>query len=240
MPIVRNGFTLEKLLKLVDRYFSKVNAGELIRKELGINHHQLEYALRKAKMETSLHELICRKRCELARQYIQDNMVPVNDMHWYVGFRTPSAFRMSFLTHSGMTPLEYKRGLEQPSIRPMLQEEHPTLTLPRQQYVCDHVRKHFREPTLNIHEVSKRFNITIQEIEQIMFYHYHVDFKTRLFLLRMDTAAKEIQRTRNDVRVIAMGVGFRDYSFFVRKFEQKFGMGPKRYRTWCKIKSEVE
>jgi transcriptional regulator GlxA family with amidase domain len=72
--------------------------------------------------------------------------------------------------------------------------------------------------------------------------HFCVLFKTEtgetparyLNRLRMDKARKLLaddDHSRLSIKEIAAVVGCKDFSHFVRDFEKRFGLSPKRYRT---------
>ena len=83
-------------------------------------------------------------------------------------------------------------------------------------------------------ELAKQAGLTPQ--------HFCVLFKTEttetpsrfLTRLRMDKACKllaDSNHSRLSIKEIAAGVGCGDFSHFVRDFEKRFGLSPKRYRA---------
>lgn len=83
-------------------------------------------------------------------------------------------------------------------------------------------------------ELAQRAGLTVQ--------HFGVLFKAQtgetpghyLSGLRMDKARgllEEEDQSRLSIKEIAARVGCRDLSHFVRDFEKRFGLSPKRYRA---------
>ena len=96
---------------------------------------------------------------------------------------------------------------------------------------------HMRE-NLNVSITEKEFARQAGLTPQ----HFCVLFKTEtgetpasyLNRLRMDKASELLvsdDHSRLSIKEIAASVGCRDMSHFVRDFEKRFGLSPKRYRT---------
>lgn len=94
------------------------------------------------------------------------------------------------------------------------------------------VARHFHEPSLSIHDVAARQNVTPRYL-QILFDENGTTFTTYLQNMRLDFAQARLRNARSPIRIldIALEAGFTDLSTFNRLFRKRFGDTPSSIRN---------
>jgi AraC family transcriptional regulator len=87
--------------------------------------------------------------------------------------------------------------------------------------------------------LEKDLNVkTLAEKSNISFFHFHriikaclgVSLGTYVNLLRLDTAAKLLKYSNENISEIAIKIGYNDLSAFSKSFTREFGISPSEYR----------
>ena len=96
--------------------------------------------------------------------------------------------------------------------------------------VCDIIKNRFADPDISPSEVAAEMGISLRYL-QSLFTNRGATCSHYISSLRLDHAARLIERrasmkTGQPLAEIAYACGFRDYTYFVRGFRQRFGTTP--------------
>ena len=94
------------------------------------------------------------------------------------------------------------------------------------------VSKHFHDPTLSIHDVATRQNVTSRYL-QILFEENGTTFTNYLQGIRLDFAHERLRQAKSPIRIldIALEAGFAELSTFNRLFRKRFGNTPSSFKS---------
>jgi AraC family transcriptional regulator len=90
--------------------------------------------------------------------------------------------------------------------------------------------------------LEKDLNVkTLAEQSNISFFHFHRIIKAYLGMplgtyvnrLRLDTAAKLIKYSNENISEVALKIGYNDLSAFSKSFTREFGITPSEYKSNC-------
>ena len=91
------------------------------------------------------------------------------------------------------------------------------------------VKEHYAE-NLNLVEISKRFYINNSYFGRIFYKKYGITFKDYLTVHRVNVACNLLLTTDMRVADIGEAVGYKDRDYFIKKFIEKKGCTPTKYR----------
>lgn len=93
------------------------------------------------------------------------------------------------------------------------------------------VGRHFHEPSLSIHDVAARQNVTPRYLQRL-FDENGTTFTTYLQNMRLDFAQARLLNAKSPVRIldVALEAGFTDLSTFNRLFRKRFADTPSSFR----------
>jgi AraC-like DNA-binding protein len=83
---------------------------EIISQKLGISIRTLQRKLREE--GTSHQDLLDEMRSSLSRRYLQEPQLAICEVAYLLGFSEPSAFHRAFRRWTGVTPKEFRRGID--------------------------------------------------------------------------------------------------------------------------------
>lgn len=95
--------------------------------------------------------------------------------------------------------------------------------------VLDIVNNSYQE-SLSLKSISKTLHVNTAYLGQLFQKELGVSFSEYLNNYRMQVAKQQLSQTSESIEVIAFGVGFKDVSYFSRKFKQLFNQTPNDYR----------
>ncbi|QAU04163.1 hypothetical protein [Vibrio phage 2 TSL-2019] len=225
---------LKKLKDAAKKYCLETDATELVLKKTGFSRTKVLKMLRDAN-EGSLYDYITLLRMLEAKKLIDTTDLEITAISRAVGYTKPKSLRENFVKLFGITPVDYRHRPKTEDHAWKLFKKHPKLTVQRQTYLLDYVKKHYNDPEVSVHVLADRFRLTHQEIELIIKHHTGEDFKTHLLNFRLNQAHGRLPNHLKPIKELALKLGFRDFNYFVVKFENKYGMGPKRFRQLSRL-----
>lgn len=92
-----------------------------------------------------------------------------------------------------------------------------------------YIEENYKEASLT--ELARRENQSVYELSRLIKAQTGFTFKELLQLKRFNKAASLLAETRLPVTDIIEAVGYDNTSYFYRRFSQKYGMSPKKYRA---------
>ena len=93
-----------------------------------------------------------------------------------------------------------------------------------------YIRAH-RTESINRKDVSRHFNISPGYISHLFQSFSHSNFSETLLILRLEHAAKLLQKTNLTIDVVSDESGFNYTSYFIKRFKKYYGMTPHVYRN---------
>ncbi|UCE89888.1 MAG: AraC family transcriptional regulator [Pseudomonadota bacterium] len=102
----RSDVVMQVKIKIIEQLPSGHVAEGAIARSLNMSLRSLQRRLRED--GTSYKELLDETRRDLARQYIQDSRVSINEMTYLLGFSEPSNFSRAFKRWTGKSPTAYR------------------------------------------------------------------------------------------------------------------------------------
>lgn len=93
------------------------------------------------------------------------------------------------------------------------------------------VARHFHEPSLSIHDVAARQDVTPRYLQRL-FDENGTTFTTHLQNMRLEFARARLVNAKSPVRIldVALEAGFTDLSTFNRLFRKRFAVTPSSFR----------
>lgn len=86
------------------------------------------------------------------------------------------------------------------------------------------------ETPLKLSELSRKFLVSQRQIERIFSKHLGISPRNYYFHLQLDAAFQLCEQTEMPITEIAIACGFSSSSNFARRFRERFGMTPKKFR----------
>lgn len=225
---------LKKLKNAAKKYCLEPNASELVLKKTGFTPSKTIKLFRDAG-EGSLYDYITHLKMLEAKKLLDGTDLNLTSISRAIGYANHKSLRENFIKQFGMYPLNYRNRPKTNDLAWDLFKTHPKLTVHRQTFLLDHIKKHYKSSDLSIQTLSDRFRLTHQEIELIIKHHYRLGLKQLLLDLRLNQAHTKLPNYYKPLRQLAEELGFLDFSYFVAKFEGKYGMGPKRYQQHARL-----
>lgn len=178
----------------------------------------------------SVKEMLIEARMGHAKHLLSQDMVNVHGIHDKVGYSSRGSFERRFKDYTGMSPVGYRKSI----IYSDAEQEHETYPRRINEVTQNELRKylikHFREPELNMARVQDAFNLSKEEVQEIMKIVYDCTFEERLLVMRLEEATKLLLKTKPTPQQIATECGFVSYQYFVVQFTKRYTVGPKQYR----------
>jgi len=100
---------------------------------------------------------------------------------------------------------------------------------PEGRQLVQYIREHFSSP-LSLDQMADKFNFSPKYISCLVKNEVGQGFSDFLLSLRMKAAIELLGRTRQDVKAIALSVGYEDQQYFHRVFKKKTGKTPVQFR----------
>jgi AraC-like DNA-binding protein len=86
------------------------------------------------------------------------------------------------------------------------------------------------EKNLKPSSLAKILDVSVRQLERIMQRYYHMSFKEKLIIMRLEIAKDLLDNTSMTVEDISAKIGFSTSSYFCRIFKDKTGSTPSGYR----------
>ena len=99
--------TLEDVYRYIDGHFLTIHSPADAVKEFPVSEHQLKLGL-KQHYNTTLYELLQRKRMMHAMQLLKETNMNVNEVAMEIGYSNATNFIQAFKRHFSVTPKQYK------------------------------------------------------------------------------------------------------------------------------------
>ncbi|UPT54024.1 Msm operon regulatory protein [Vibrio phage phiKT1019] len=218
----------------IEKHYLQGNARELILNELGISETCIHH-LYSGRGDLTLHNQITELRMLKAKSLLDDRSIKIPDIAKMVGYKAGKSLREHFTKYYGMSPSDYRLRPKFDELTEKLFYRHPKLNPTRQLAVNNYVKQNCRSSETTVYAVAEKFGLTTKEVELVIKEHHGKSFKDHLVSLRLTHVSSRLTRSHKTVRELAKEAGFIDFSFFVRKFEKEYGMGPNQYRTWTRL-----
>ncbi|AGB07181.1 Msm operon regulatory protein [Vibrio phage VP4B] len=185
----------------------------------------------------SIKVMLVEARMERAKELLAQDMVNVPGIHTHVGYSTRNSFERRFKDHVGMSPAVYRKKIQEQQT----EQEHMTYSKRVNEVTQNELRKylikHFREPELTLNRVQDVFNLSKDEIQEIIGIVYNCTFEERLLTMRLEEVGNLLVKTTRTPRQLSTECGFVSYHYFVGQFTKRFTVGPKHYRQLKLIKA---
>jgi YesN/AraC family two-component response regulator len=99
------------------------------------------------------------------------------------------------------------------------------------QAIVDYIDHGFMSPDMSLQALSEKFNLSVQYISHFIKEQSGRNFIDYLTDKRMDMACRLLQSSNIRIHKICEEVGYINAPSFTRKFTEKFGMNPGKYRV---------
>ena len=93
-----------------------------------------------------------------------------------------------------------------------------------------YIDMHYFEADISLTDIAERFNLTNSTLSRLFSDCFEVRFIDYLSDKRLDKSTELLLRTDMGIKEIVTQVGYIDVSSFTRKFTQKYGISPGKYR----------
>lgn len=100
--------------------------------------------------------------------------------------------------------------------------------------ILGYVDGHCFDNSFSLQAVAEHFCVSPSYLSRFFREHAGVNFIEYTGQRRMDRAEELLRTTEDSVRSVMQRVGYLDLSSFTRKFTQRFGMSPAKYRGHCR------
>ena len=95
--------------------------------------------------------------------------------------------------------------------------------------IVGYLGEHFTEP-LPLSEVASRFGLSPQYFSTFFRENFGRTFTQHVNSLRIEQAARLLRETDLPVMEVAFNVGFDNFSYFIKRFREVYGVSPSNYR----------
>ena len=95
--------------------------------------------------------------------------------------------------------------------------------------IVGYLGEHFTEP-LPLPAVAARFGLSPQYFSSFFRENFGRTFTQHVNSLRIEQAARLLRETDLPVMEIAFNVGFDNFSYFIKRFREVYGVSPTHYR----------
>ncbi len=96
-------------------------------------------------------------------------------------------------------------------------------------FVVNYLNAHYKEP-IGLNDAADVAGLNAAYLSYLFKQEMGVGFSNYLLNLRMECAAKLLQKTNDKVKDVAEKSGFGDYRYFAKTFKKIYGMSPAEYR----------
>ncbi|BAW98349.1 hypothetical protein [Vibrio phage pTD1] len=178
----------------------------------------------------SVKEMLVEARMGHAKHLLSLDMINPLTIHDEVGYGARASFERRFKDYTGMSPTDYRKSIIC-KVKDGDRETYPKrINEVTQNELRKYLIRHFREPELTLTRVQDDFNLSKEEVQEIMKIVYDSTFEERLVTMRLEEAAKLLFKPKLTPRQIATECGFVSYHYFVVQFTKRYDVGPKQYR----------
>lgn len=95
--------------------------------------------------------------------------------------------------------------------------------------MVSYLQSHYEEK-ITLDEIAKRFNLSPKYFCRFFKENFGKGMVEYLNYFRMEQAAKRLLETDQRILDVALGVGFENFSYFIKKFKEIYGCTPSAYR----------
>lgn len=166
----------------------------------------------------SFYQLLNQVRIRNAAALFQYEDLSINQIGKICGYRSEAYFYKMFKEIMQMTPLEYRKGLSNPSTSGKSYDAWEIAM-----YILENCRKE-----LSIAEAAAVMNISQKKINHLLGETFNTTFKEMLNQFRVQIGRTFLVSLDLSVQETALLVGFADSTTFIRNFKAFYGLTPKK------------
>ncbi len=100
--------------------------------------------------------------------------------------------------------------------------------------VLSYVNAHFADPDLSLKKISRLFHFSYSYLSQVFMRQTGTALQNHVNHLRLARAEELLKTTDEEIKSIAIKVGFRDPLYFSRAFKARTGKSPSEFRKFKK------
>lgn len=166
----------------------------------------------------SFYQLLNQVRIRNAAALFQYDDLSINQIGKICGYRSEAYFYKMFKEIMQMTPLEYRKGLSNPSTSGNSYDAWEIAM-----YLLENCRKE-----LSIVEAAAGMNLSQKKINHLLSETFNTTFKDMLNQFRVQIGRTFLVSLDLPVQETALLVGFSDSTSFIRNFKAFYGVTPKQ------------